>query len=263
VRISDDEVERYLKLFTFMPLPKISELMEAHRQDPSKSMAQHVLAYEFVNLIHGAHEADKAEEEFRKIFNPETLAATDSNKPSPALPSSGFWNPRADPRAPQTNNFTMPSPHVTLPRSLVVGQPFHKIIWSAGMVSSKAEGHRLIANKGASVGSKSGSGTMDDGLSYMPLNIWPGQETDKFIIDDALLILRVGKWKVKIVKIISDEEFEDRGLNAPGWKEADPEPDPAPSLTKKRGKNKLKRQLKRKGGTGMIRQIRSKAAVSP
>jgi tyrosyl-tRNA synthetase len=126
------------------------------------------------------------------------------------------------------------------------------------MVSSRSEGHRLIANKGAAVGSKSGSGTMDDGLSYMPIKTWPGQDTEKFIIDDSLLILRVGKWKVKIVKIVSDEEFEDRGLNAPGWKVVDPEPDPAPSLKKKPGKKKPKS----KGGAGMIGQSQRKGAAS-
>jgi len=53
---------------------------------------------------------------------------------------------------------------------------------------------------------------------------WNPQETEKYIIGDDLLILRVGKWKVKIVKIISDEEFEKKGLTAPGWKEEDNQP---------------------------------------
>src|SRR5436190_16891041 len=182
-----------------MPLPKISELMKTHRQDPSKSTAQHILAYEFVQLVHGAPEADKAEEDFRKIFNPESPPATASSPPSPVLPASGFWNPRTDPKAPITNHFSMPSPHVILPRSLVFGQQFHKILWSAGMVSSRTEGHRLIANKGAAVGSKAGSGTMSDGLSYMPIKTWLPEKTEEFVIDNSLLILRVGKWKVKIV----------------------------------------------------------------
>ena len=43
--------------------------------------------------------------------------------------------------------------------------------------------------------------------------------TEQFIVDGNLLVLRVGKWKVKMVKIVSDEEFEEGELDAPGWKE--------------------------------------------
>ena len=60
---------------------------------------------------------------------------------------------------------------------------------------------------------------MPDAVTFTPVMNWHPNESDKYIIDDNLMILRVGKWKVKVIKIVSDEEFERLGLDAPGWKE--------------------------------------------
>lgn len=60
---------------------------------------------------------------------------------------------------------------------------------------------------------------MSDALEFTACKNWKPEDTNNFVIDGKLLILRVGKWKVKIVKIVSDEEFEAQGLTCPGWKE--------------------------------------------
>ena len=60
---------------------------------------------------------------------------------------------------------------------------------------------------------------MGDSLEFTPILNWKPEMTEQFIVDGNLLVLRVGKWKVKIVKIVSDEEFEDEERDAPGWKE--------------------------------------------
>lgn len=60
---------------------------------------------------------------------------------------------------------------------------------------------------------------MPDQVDFVSIKHWFPEEIQKYIIDGDLLILRVGKWKVKIVKIVSDEEFEKMGGTAPGWEE--------------------------------------------
>lgn len=60
---------------------------------------------------------------------------------------------------------------------------------------------------------------MRNELEFTPIVNWKPEMTQRFIVDGNLLVLRVGKWKVKIVKVVSDEEFELEGLDAPGWKE--------------------------------------------
>ncbi|KAI9371951.1 hypothetical protein BJX61DRAFT_509494 [Aspergillus egyptiacus] len=236
VRTPDDTVERYLKMFTFLPLPEISKIMEEQNKDPSKRVAQHALAAEFVELIHGKEEADAVALQHRQLFRPRSSTAEPT--PMPRNPSSasgrqntetaGFINPQSgNPHAPQANFFNMPSARVTLPRSLVYNQTFNKILWSAGLVSSRSEGARLIQNKGATVGSRPGirgalkGGDMPDQLTFTPVMTWSAEKTQEFIIDDSLLFLKVGKWKFKIINIVSDEEFTKLGLTAPGWRQSE------------------------------------------
>lgn len=58
---------------------------------------------------------------------------------------------------------------------------------------------------------------MSDALDFTPIKPWASHKTEEFILDDCLLFLKIGKWKFKIVKIVSDEEFVKSGLSAPGW----------------------------------------------
>ena len=60
---------------------------------------------------------------------------------------------------------------------------------------------------------------MPDMLTYTPILNWNPKETEKYVIEGELLVLRVGKWKVKVIKIVSDEEFDAMGLDTPGWQE--------------------------------------------
>ncbi|XP_078727505.1 tyrosine--tRNA ligase, mitochondrial [Lampetra fluviatilis] len=53
IRLPDAEVERYLKLLTFLPLAEVSHVMERHRETPDKRGAQRRLATEVVKLVHG------------------------------------------------------------------------------------------------------------------------------------------------------------------------------------------------------------------
>ncbi|MBZ3873462.1 Tyrosine--tRNA ligase, mitochondrial [Sciurus carolinensis] len=53
VRQQDDSVERYLKLFTFLPLPEIDHIMQLHVKEPEKRGAQKRLAAEVTKLVHG------------------------------------------------------------------------------------------------------------------------------------------------------------------------------------------------------------------
>ncbi|KAL4782473.1 hypothetical protein BJX76DRAFT_332656 [Aspergillus varians] len=236
IRTPDDVVERYLKMFTFLPVPEISKIMEEQNQDPSKRVAQHALAAEFVELIHGKDEADAVATQHRQLFRPRTSTAEPTPLPrtpssissNPKTLTSGFSNPQSDnPYAPQTNFANMPSARVTLPQSLVYDKTLSKILWSAGLVSSKSEGHRIVNNKGAYIGSRPGisksltGGGMSDALSFTPIKTWPAEKTREFILDGDLLILKVGKWKMKVVTIVSDERFTELGLTAPGWKESE------------------------------------------
>ncbi|XP_036108678.1 tyrosine--tRNA ligase, mitochondrial [Molossus molossus] len=60
VRQPDDSVERYLKLFTFLPLPEIDHIMQLHVREPEKRGPQKRLAAEVTKLVHGQEGLDSA-----------------------------------------------------------------------------------------------------------------------------------------------------------------------------------------------------------
>ncbi|XP_036313518.1 tyrosine--tRNA ligase, mitochondrial isoform X1 [Pipistrellus kuhlii] len=60
VRQPDDSVERYLKLFTFLPLPEIDHIMQLHVKEPEKRGPQKRLAAEVTKLVHGQEGLDSA-----------------------------------------------------------------------------------------------------------------------------------------------------------------------------------------------------------
>ncbi|XP_067906921.1 tyrosine--tRNA ligase, mitochondrial [Heterodontus francisci] len=60
VRQPDSNIERYLKLFTFIPLPEIENIMVNHRNDAGKRIAQKRLAAEVTKLVHGKEGLESA-----------------------------------------------------------------------------------------------------------------------------------------------------------------------------------------------------------
>ncbi len=182
-------------------------------QHPHERKAQHILARDFVELIHGEEEAKEAEARHRLLFRSRSAPSTTEDP-------KGDWSNPLNPYAPQTTQNNAPSANVTLPASLVYNQSIARVLYHAGLVSSKGEGHRLAQNQGAYIGSRpAGGGGMLDDLHFSPCKLWDPKQTQDYVMEGGLLILRVGKWKVKIVKIVSDEEFIKSELDAPGWKE--------------------------------------------
>ncbi|CAF95269.1 unnamed protein product, partial [Tetraodon nigroviridis] len=60
LRLPDSGIERYLKLFTFLPLAEVERLMEQQREDPGKRLAHKRLAAEVTKLVHGKEGLDSA-----------------------------------------------------------------------------------------------------------------------------------------------------------------------------------------------------------
>ncbi|XP_072256360.1 tyrosine--tRNA ligase, mitochondrial [Pyxicephalus adspersus] len=60
VRQQDSCVERYLKLFTFLPLPEIEHIMQQHSKEPEKRIPHKRLAAEVTKLVHGKEGLESA-----------------------------------------------------------------------------------------------------------------------------------------------------------------------------------------------------------
>ena len=261
LRTPDTDVERYLKLFTFLPLTDVSSLVTTHMEAPHKRVAQHKLAYEVLCLVHGDKDARTARDQHAAVFEKASvstlLGSATSSSPSSTYepahpknygplpgPSGSHTPPKSLPtdissslniHAPQSNAFNTPLSHTVLPISLVKDMPIARVLYSAGLVTSRSEGHRLILKRGAYVANRPDrkKGGMPDQVDYVPIDNWKPEETMSYMIpssseeptatenaDDKPIgsfIFRIGKWKVRIVRIIPDSLFIKQGLTCPGW----------------------------------------------
>lgn len=217
-------MSRYLKLFTFLPLHDIDAVMAEHEQNPSARVAQRKLAREVSEIVHGEESTRAVEAQHGILFSrsktalrKEARTARHSHEESPPKKNASdinfLLNKAALPDKPSAAG------QVILPRSMVFNQQIGRIFHAAGLVASRSEGHRLSAAKGAHIGSLPGiqHGGMPDHVEFTPALNWRDNYVNNFIIDGKLLIIRAGKWKVKIIKIVEDEEYERLGLDAPGW----------------------------------------------
>lgn len=208
VRRPDDDVEKLLRLFTFMPSAAIQDVMEKQLEDPSKRVAQHCLAYEVLALVHGQAAADQAREQHRMMYN----------KDGPAIPlvAKSLDEVYAPSEGPTTLN-NAPRIDMKLPRSLVMSKSIGRILYAARLAASTSDGHRLASQQAAYIaglpGRASGKGEpMDPSqLTWNPVKLWFPQETGQYLIDDKLLILRKGKHNVRIIQVVSDQEYEESG----------------------------------------------------
>ncbi|KAF2876897.1 tyrosyl-tRNA synthetase-like protein [Massariosphaeria phaeospora] len=250
LRTADDDVERYLKLFTFMPIGEIELVMAQQRKNESKRVAQHLLAKEIVELAHGAAEAKKAESAHKEAFGRGTstfslavlrnaLSDASSKQASRSATEglqrqderaeqilaykksyagsflSGVASPTETPKSDASDNI------VTLPNTLLRAGSFPRVLHAAGLVSSRTEGHRLISNKGAYVVLPHSPSIQEPyALEWVTI---PGPVTttdpNHYLIDWEALVLRCGKSKFQICRIVEEEIFEAAGLSCPGWEE--------------------------------------------
>jgi tyrosyl-tRNA synthetase len=68
INTDDRDVERYLKLFTFLPLDEIAGTMATHLRDPGKRMAQRLLAENVTTRVHGEAATGQAMETSQSLF---------------------------------------------------------------------------------------------------------------------------------------------------------------------------------------------------
>lgn len=64
----DRDVERYLKLFTFLELDEIDRIVTEQSADPARRPAQRALAREVTRLVHGEEEAERARAASEALF---------------------------------------------------------------------------------------------------------------------------------------------------------------------------------------------------
>jgi tyrosyl-tRNA synthetase len=121
INTDDRDVERYLKLFTFISLEEIAALMKRHSSDPGKRLAQRKLAEDLTVRVHGQAAADQAVKTTQSLFSGGPLGDTLSGIELPERRVS----------------------RAALPALSVV-----ELLLASGLASSKADARRGIQGRG-------------------------------------------------------------------------------------------------------------------
>ena len=74
VNALDQDIEKYLHLFTFLSPTQIQTISDEHNSAPEKRQGQKLLAYKVVEMIHGTYEADFAKNMTQFMFSRSKLA---------------------------------------------------------------------------------------------------------------------------------------------------------------------------------------------
>jgi tyrosyl-tRNA synthetase len=119
VNTDDRDVERYLKLFTFLRLDQIAVVMSEHAGDPGRRTAQRLLAREVTATVHGMEAAQQAVQASAALFG--------GGLDLEALPE-------------------MPTKSVALAE--VLERPILEALLASGLASSKADARRGIEGGG-------------------------------------------------------------------------------------------------------------------
>jgi tyrosyl-tRNA synthetase len=90
INTADEDVERYLKMFTFVPLDEIAAAMKEHERDRAQRVAQKRLAEEVTTWVHGAETTRQAQAATAAMFSGGAMADADLD----AMPQT-TW-PRAE-----------------------------------------------------------------------------------------------------------------------------------------------------------------------
>ena len=72
---TDDDVEKWIRIFTFLGQDEITSLTAEHKQDPAKRLLQKRLAEELTVFVHGAAAYEKAVETTEKLFSKQEAPA--------------------------------------------------------------------------------------------------------------------------------------------------------------------------------------------
>jgi tyrosyl-tRNA synthetase len=133
INTDDSDVERFLALFTFLPMDEIKEVRNL--VDSQLNMAKAVLAYEATKITHGAEAAVASWNSSMTAFNTKPVEKG-------LFPSSDI--PREDAKRDVS---AIPS-MVKTRAELEIGIPAFKLAHETGLAGTSGEARRLIAQRG-------------------------------------------------------------------------------------------------------------------
>jgi tyrosyl-tRNA synthetase len=196
INTDDRDVERFMALFTFLPMDEIRAIRLL--KDADLNNAKSVLAFEATLLAHGIEEANKAHHAAANMFGARIV-------PKEILPSSTIPRGEGSLKIKVHDTVTINDtaavsvfeeisvPHTIMDKEqLKEGIPAFKLYHMVGLASSGSAARRLIEQGGAYV-----NGMRIESYDYLL--------TDRDIVDLEIL-LRAGKKRYHKIKLIKNNQ---------------------------------------------------------
>lgn len=128
MNLPDTDIEKYLNVYTFLPVSEINLLIELHRRNPAERQAQETLARLVTEIVHGPAGAAQAIAATEALFGDTSFSKLSREALAVALAEA---------------------PSLNLSRKeLEDGFPLAEALVAGGLTSSKSEARRLIEGKG-------------------------------------------------------------------------------------------------------------------
>jgi tyrosyl-tRNA synthetase len=174
INTDDRDVERFLALFTFLPMEEVHDLGRVAGAEIRG--AKEVLAFEATKLTHGEDEARKAQAASRRLFSSTRSAAEQTTTSHPLKEiDADTWN-----------RLFGDVPTTSIPRERIRGGlSLVDLLAEAGLASSKSEARRLVQQGGAYVN--------DQRVTAVEATV------DESDLRDGRLLLRSGKKRYHVV----------------------------------------------------------------
>ncbi|MFT5563982.1 MAG: tyrosyl-tRNA synthetase [Myxococcota bacterium] len=157
----DRDVERFLKLFTFLPLDEVASVVDAHAADPSARTGQRRLAEEATRIIHGDEGVGRAAAVTGVLFGGAAVKELDAESLQMAFAQA-------------------PSADVARSELAGDGMGLLQLLVAVGAAKSNGEARRLIKQGGVRVG--------DDKVEAEDATV-----TESDLLAGDAVVLRVGK----------------------------------------------------------------------
>jgi len=131
INLPDAEIDKYLKVYTFLPIIEIDALLELHRRNPSARQAQETLARLVTEIVHGPAAAAQAAAATDALFG--TTPFSDLSREALAVALAE-------------------APSVSISRrNLDTGYSLAEALVEGGLASSKGDARRLTEGKGVTL----------------------------------------------------------------------------------------------------------------
>jgi tyrosyl-tRNA synthetase len=174
MRTKDQDVSKFLRMLTLLPLEQIEQIEKQHAEQPEKWIGQRTIAQELVRQIHGP-------EIEQKVRNCSEMLFKDDEGSNATLLRTLSRN--------DIKSLLHDAPRSTLPQELILSEPLSSLLKKANVFKSSSDARRAIQSGGLYINYK-----RETSPQYKLTR-------EDLIADGQLVLLRSGKKNYHLIEI--------------------------------------------------------------